>query len=1195
MVMAIEASRQLADSSRVINGYWLKDVYFHKALLVSNSSDGVETQLLLRPRKAVVKSLTELYDFKTYAYANDEWALICEGTVKLDYEDQSVEEANNQELDDARVRSTFDAGTQNCKEVIHSTQFYKNLGQFGFEFGPTFQVLENIQYNSEGQAVATIRLDGWRFKIAGGHVKDHVIHPTAMDGLFQLGMAAISNGSLETIATMVPTQLKSLWISNDLLKRTDTSEIRIYTKCTFVGFREADFQILALNSRGNVQIVVHGWRETSLNTPNTSSPDGLGLRCYHVDWKPDPELMESPELVSFCEAVALSTVPSLEKTAIQLEIISAFFVISALHMIPSESEGISQYLLKYIEWMRRRSMGSDIEALLGNDATLRKKLDNESDLEDLLRDLAASTPEANCVVTTGRNLTKVLSGQVHPNQILSEEQMVQSIYFSPGVVSSQAKIGAYLDLLAHKSPDLRILEVGARTSSTTHVILRSLRSSTHSDDDEATPRCSRFMCTDKSSALLENAAERFKGNDNRMSFAVLDLEKDPLEQGSEAQHYDIVVCNFIAHTSADLNKALQNVRRLMKAGGKLILLESTNLDSLRASFVLGLLSSWWQAVESNRKLCPLLSTQDWDEILRKNKFSGIDICLPDSSDTMSHSFSVIISTLVDEKEASIKVPPTMIIVDESCPKQNQIAAKIKTSHLLADVRSCEVLTTEDIISKDLTSSICIFLLEVEQPFLANMNEGHYAALKTIIKNSTGVIWITHGCGEKPVRPDLGLVTGFGRNVSSESWGVWFIELDLEIESKASQMVSQIMKVYRKALLRNEGGDVETEYMEKDGKLHISRVIEAQDLDKAVGARTTRQRPQPQNLRSDPTRSLRLTIASPGLLDTFRFEDDAGFQTCLAPDEVEIKVHATGVNFKDVMIALGQLAGNQFGYECAGTVTQIGSSVDLRPGDRVLGCTNTGGFSTYARAHKTSVARIPEHMSFCDAAALPTAFCTAYYALFTLARLQKGESILIHSGAGGVGQAAIQLSKIVRAHIFTTVGTHEKKEFLIQSYGIPKDHIFSSRDLSFSKALKRTTDGVDVVLNSLSGEGLYESWSCIRPFGRFIELGKADINSSASLPMSPFSQNVTFSSVDLGVVMDKAKPVMAATLEAVMALLEAPARISIPQPLHVYKLSELEKAFRSMQSGKHIGKVVVDMNEDSIVPVRRHVLIQEDIH
>lgn len=115
------------------------------------------------------------------------------------------------------------------------------------------------------------------------------------------------------------------------------------------------------------------------------------------------------------------------------------------------------------------------------------------------------------------------------------------------------------------------------------MILRSLYSSAHSNDDEATLRCSRYTCTDKSSALLENVAERFKVNASRMSFTVLDLEKGPLEQGFEAQHYDIFVCNLIAHASADLNKTLQNVRGLMKAGDKLILLESTHPDSVRAS------------------------------------------------------------------------------------------------------------------------------------------------------------------------------------------------------------------------------------------------------------------------------------------------------------------------------------------------------------------------------------------------------------------------------------------------------------------------------------------------------------------------------------------------------------------------------------------------------------------------------------
>ena len=1190
MVMAIEATRQLADPARAINGYWLKDVFFHKALLVSNSPEGVETQLMLRRRKASVKFLTELYDFKVYAYTNDEWLSICEGTVNVEYEDQFDGRANSQELDSDKFRSTFDAGAKNCKEVIHASQFYKNLAKFGFEYGPTFQALENIRYNVEGEAVATIKLDGWRSKIAGGQTKHHVIHPTAVDGLFQLQMAAISNGSWDEIPTMVPTQLESLWISNNLLKRMDKSEVRVYTKSTFIGFREADFHILALSPEGKVQIIVHGSRETALNSVDASASDGLGLKCYHVDLKPDPALMESQELTVFYEAIAPSTKVSLEKTAHQLEVVSGYFLLSALPMVPCKNEDIAPSLRKYVEWMKRESSGCKIETLLKESSVGKEVLNDDAYREDLLRDLAASTLEGEHFVTVGRRLPKLISGEVPPHKIFHEEEITRKLLSCSGIVSSQAKIGAYVDLLAHKSPDLKILEVGACTGSTTNTILHSLRTPAYNDDDGDALRCSQYTCTDTSSALLENAAERFKANASRMSFAVLDLGKDPLEQGFEAQRYDLVVCNLLACASADLNNVLQNVRILMKARGKLILLESTNPESLRASFILGLLPIWWQAVEERRKLCPLLSITDWDEILRGNGFSGVDICLPDSSDPKNSSFSVIISTVSPVEVKSLRLPPMMIIVDGSCPKQNEIALKIKASHQLIDVCPCEVTAIEEIESKDLSGTICIFLLEIENPLLVDMTGDHFMALRTMVKYSTGIIWVTQGCGENAARPDLGLVTGFGRNVNSESWGARFVELALEIESPASQIVDQILKVYRKASQDTEAEYVETEFMEKGGKLHISRVVEAPYLNKAVGARTMRQLPQPQKFGSDATRSLHLTIASPGLLDTFRFEDDIQSHASLAPDEVEIKVQATGVNFKDVMIALGQLVGNRLGYECAGTVIRVGSSADLRAGDRVLCCTNSGGFSTYARAHETSVAKIPTQMSFQAAAALPTAFCTAYYALLTLGHLQEGESVLIHSGAGGVGQAAIQLAKIVGAHVFTTVGTREKREFLIDSYGISPDHIFSSRDISFSGALKRMTDGVDVVLNSLSGQGLYESWSCIRPFGRFIELGKAEINANASLPLSPFSQNVTFCSVDLGVLMDKAKPVMAATLKAVMTLLEEPARISNPQPLHVLKISELERAFRLMQSGKHIGKIVVEMDEDSIVPVRGHVLV-----
>ena len=162
----------------------------------------------------------------------------------------------------------------------------------------------------------------------------------------------------------------------------------------------------------------------------------------------------------------------------------------------------------------------------------------------------------------------------------------------------------------------------------------------------------------------------------------------------------------------------------------------------------------------------------------------------------------------------------------AAPSRTTIAAKIKTSHPLANVHSYGVLTTLDTKSKDKNSIIFIFLLGVEQPFLANMREEHFTALKIIVMNSTLVIWVTHSCGEKSLRSDLGLVIGLERNLTPESWAVGLIKLGLQVESNASRVINQIMKIYRKALLHNVRQDIETEYMEKDGNLDISRMVEA---------------------------------------------------------------------------------------------------------------------------------------------------------------------------------------------------------------------------------------------------------------------------------------------------------------------------------------------------------------------------------
>lgn len=192
-----------------------------------------------------------------------------------------------------------------------------------------------------------------------------------------------------------------------------------------------------------------------------------------------------------------------------------------------------------------------------------------------------------------------------------------------------------------------------------------------------------------------------------------------------------------------------------------------------------------------------------------------------------------------------------------------------------------------------------------------------------------------------------------------------------------------------------------------------------------------------------------------------------------------------------------------------------------------------------RVKSELLVEIPEDLSSATAAGIPTVYCTAYHALFNIARMANGESILIHSAAGGVGQAAIQLAKMIDAEIFATVGTEVKKSLIMELYDIPEDHIFSSRHKSFSQGIKRTArnQGVDVILNSIAGWGLRESWDCIAKFGRFVEIGRSDIYSHASLPMWPFSKCATFASEDLIIMAQEKAFLLGSILRAVIELLK----------------------------------------------------------
>jgi NADPH:quinone reductase-like Zn-dependent oxidoreductase/acyl carrier protein len=290
------------------------------------------------------------------------------------------------------------------------------------------------------------------------------------------------------------------------------------------------------------------------------------------------------------------------------------------------------------------------------------------------------------------------------------------------------------------------------------------------------------------------------------------------------------------------------------------------------------------------------------------------------------------------------------------------------------------------------------------------------------------------------------------------------------------------------------------------------------------------------------------------------------------------------------------APSQFlGLEAAGVVRAIGPGVDdLQIGDRVMVMGGASLFTTHALVPSINCWKFPESLSFQEAATMPCVFLTVIYGLLEVGQMRAGQTVLIHSACGGVGHAAIQLCRAFGATIYCTVGSEEKRNFLEVELGISRGHIFDSRSRSFLADVMRVTNGagVDIVLNSLSGELLHASWDCVAPFGKMIEIGKRDLVANGRLPLNPFAENRSFHGIELAHLCQQRPTECRRLLKKTMELYEE-GKIKPIFPIKNFEMAEAEQCFRYMQQGRHIGKVIlsvedtVDRSPGSLELVEKH--------
>jgi 1-acyl-sn-glycerol-3-phosphate acyltransferase len=423
-------------------------------------------------------------------------------------------------------------------------------------------------------------------------------------------------------------------------------------------------------------------------------------------------------------------------------------------------------------------------------------------------------------------------------------------------------------------------------------------------------------------------------------------------------------------------------------------------------------------------------------------------------------------------------------------------------------------------------------------------------------------------GAKPVTLGQSSLWGLGRVIMREHPELRCRLIDLS----ASSVDTEIDALARE--MQTAGHEEEVAF--RDGTRLVRRLHRV--ASGGQGAIADRRQPRPGERWS-------AHIGTPGALQTLEFRHRP--DSSLGQDQVEVRISAASINFRDVMVAMGTIPGleqetsfgsRQLGLDAAGTITACGSDARrFTPGDAVMGIV-PGAFGSSGITAEALLTLKPATLDFEQAAAVPCAFVTAHYALNVLAQLRSGERVLIHSATGGVGLAAIQFARDAGAEIFATAGSPDKCAYL-RSLGIR--HVMDSRSTAFADEIMRATggEGVDVVLNSLAGEALSAGLRILRPFGRFLEIGKRDIYEDGQIGLLPFRKNLSLHAIDLDRLCVERPEFVGTLLREVGDRFDS-GRLQ-PLPQRVWPISEAEEAMRFMAQARHMGKIVLSIDDSGV--------------
>ncbi|GFF87206.1 hypothetical protein IFM53868_05068 [Aspergillus udagawae] len=1169
VVMAVEAIKQLVDVNRRVSGFSVKDCKFLSPIRIATNAQGIETSFHMKRVKLDKSDTTGWYDFRVCSYDKETWTENCTGSIQATYESSEAGLDCNEHEDvkwQGHLSKNYHDIAQRCTVSIDPAQFYKDLIPNGYQYGHSFAAIIGLSTNQidSKELVSTIRTFRGSSPDNSDFIQPHTIHPTTLDAIIHTMTAMTVKTGAQRRVVALPMRIEELWICNSgALSHSAADTVEAYACTEGSTVTESRYSMAVFDKDIKQSLLtLDGLRVAEVENILVPEKEDAWVTedlCHHVYWKPDVDLFGPKEVDAFFPKSGVGSMDTIQLCE-KIELLASIYIGRIPKSLIEQARTRSPpHMVRYIDWLAKQQ--DAIRFRLSSSSSLGWKayMEDEQLLSGLHDELHGGTKRSRLASTVGKNLSKFISGDADPISLYSVPKIDQ--------------IARYIDALGHKNPQMKILELGAGSGALTDLCLRTL----NTDDDgnrARVPRYSQWDFTDISSSFFPQAQSLFADYE-RMRFMALDIEKDPEIQGFERGTYDLVAAYLVFHATVDLTVSLKNARKLLKPGGKLLFIEITKPGALVTDLIFGLFDGWWRGSESYRQSGPCVDEVKWGELLQYSGFSGCDIVMHDYDDDRCHETSMIVSTAVNDYQSQ-NPKGVDIILNPLSQKQIQLASKIGECLLKAGIEQVTHVPMIEGLSEKLSpEKFHISLLEVEHPFLYGMNRDEFQRLHDLIIRTNNLLWVNGGGGLQPC-PKFRLGDGLFRVVIEEDPSTMLCILSLERSSCLDHQSKQIVKVLL-AMMEDSDRMADTEYTEIGGLLHVGRLVNASSINQKVTLRKTPQQTLMGEYGAGPP--LCLQIGTRGLLNTLHFIEDKSLQQHLGHNEIEIRAEAVGLNFRDVLTALGRLDSRTLGGEFAGEVVRVGHSCErFQPGDRVVAY-YPSNFANYVRVQEDmAVIKIPNNLlSFEDAAAIPVAYGTAWLTLNRIAKLQPGESVLVHSGAGGTGQAAIQVAQYLGATVFTTVSSLTKKSFLIHEYGIPEERIFSSRNTLFVKGIRLLTGGkgVDVVLNSLSSDGLVASWECVAPYGRFVEIGKHDILSNTKLPMAQFMKNVSFNAFDLAAMMQDRPQLLVTALQEILSLIEA-GKLSPSNSVQVYGISEIEQAFRHMQSGRNIGKTVLKL-------------------